>query len=183
MISLHVRLCPSEWNSEVDFQQEFVAHLCTSSCSCWNSKVPYSMPNLRKKREQNRRNYIENQESKKVAARASYNASPEMKRAAYHASYRADPEEKRPASQVASRASGLPLRVPLFKAYLRSCCLLWPARISWFMTETDSTLFTTLPYKTITVHTIIIKEHKKFYPPRNGRNKSQKKHFKKCTSM
>ena len=62
--------------------------------------------------------YIENQESKKAAARAIYNASPEMKRAAYHASYRADPKEKRVASRVASRASCLPPRVPLFKAYL-----------------------------------------------------------------
>ena len=30
------------------------------------------MPNLRKKKEQNKRNYIENQESRKAAARASY---------------------------------------------------------------------------------------------------------------
>ena len=74
--------------------------------------------------------YIENQESKKAAARAIYNASPEMKRAAYHASYRADPKEKRAASRVASRASCLPPRVPLFKAYLCSCCMLWSARIS-----------------------------------------------------
>ena len=68
--------------------------------------------------------YIENQESKKAAARAIYNASPEMKRAASRASYRADPEEKRVASRVASRAICLPPRVPLFKAYLYSCCLL-----------------------------------------------------------
>ena len=46
-----------------------VAHLCTSQCcSGWNYKVPYSMPKLRKK---NKRYYIENQKSKKVAARAS----------------------------------------------------------------------------------------------------------------
>ena len=47
-------------------------------------------------------------------------------------------------------------RVPLFKAYPWSCCLLWPARISWFMTETDATLFTTLPNKTTTAHAIMI---------------------------
>ena len=98
--------------------------------------------------------------SKKAAARAIYNASPEMKRAAYHASYRADTEEKGAASRVASRASYLPPRVPLFKAYFCSCCVLWSARISWFMTETDSTLFTTLPNKTTTAHTIIIKQQK-----------------------
>ena len=67
------------------------------------------MPNLRKKREQNRGNYIENQESKKAAARASYNASPENKRAASRgasrASYNASPENKRAASRRASRAS------------------------------------------------------------------------------
>ena len=97
---------------------------------------------------------------KKATCHASYNASPEKKRAASRVSYRADPEEKRAASRVASRTSGLPPRVPLFKAYLWSCCLLWPARISWFMTETDSTLFTTLPYKTTTAHTIIIKQQK-----------------------
>ena len=68
-----------------------------------------------------------------------------MKRAAYHATYRADPKEKRAASRVASRASCLPPRVPLIKAYLCSCCMLWSARISWFVTETDSTYFTTLP--------------------------------------
>ena len=79
---------------------------------------------------------IENQESKKATSRAIYNASPEMKRAAYHAS----PEEKRAASRVASRASCPSPRVPLFKAYLYSCCMLWSARISWFMTETDYTL-------------------------------------------
>ena len=62
--------------------------------------------------------YIKNQESNTTAARAIYNASPEMKRAAYHASYRADPKEKRAASRVASRASCLPPRVCLFKAYL-----------------------------------------------------------------
>ena len=55
---------------------------------------------------------------KKTACRASYNTSPEKKRAASRASYGADPEGKRAASQVASRASGLPPRVPLFKAYL-----------------------------------------------------------------
>ena len=89
------------------------------------------MPNLRKYKEQNKRNNLhENQESKKAAACAIYNASPEMKRAAYHASYRADPKEKRAASRVASRASCLPPRVPLFKAYLCSCCMLWSARIS-----------------------------------------------------
>ena len=74
--------------------------------------------------------YIENQESKKAAARAIYNASPEMKRAAYHASYRADPEEKKAVSRVASHASCLPPRVPLFKAYLCLCRILWSARIS-----------------------------------------------------
>ena len=74
-------------------------------------------------------NYIENQESKKAATRASYsadpkkkkasyNATPEKKRAASRSSYRADPEEKRAASWIASRASCLPPRVPLFKAYL-----------------------------------------------------------------
>ena len=83
------------------------------------------MPNLCKKKE---RNYIENQESKKAAARASYsadppkkagyNATPEKTRAASRSSYRADPEEKRAASWIASRASCLPPRVPLFKAYL-----------------------------------------------------------------
>ena len=36
------------------------------------------MPNLRKKKEQNKRNYIESQESKKAAAHASYKASPEL---------------------------------------------------------------------------------------------------------
>ena len=99
--------------------------------------------------------YIENQESKKAAARAIYNASPETKRAAYHASYRADPEEKRVASRVAPCASCLPPRVPLFKAYLCSCCMLWSARISRFMTETDSTLFTTRSNKTTAAHTMI----------------------------
>ena len=63
---------------------------------------------------------------------ADYKASPEMKRVAYHASYRADPEEKRAASRVASHTS----------------CL--HARISWFMTETDSTLFTTLRLQQLT---------------------------------
>ena len=46
---------------------------------------------------------------KKAACRASCTASPEKKRA--------DPE-KRAASRVASRASDLSPRVPLFKAYL-----------------------------------------------------------------
>ena len=47
-----------------------VAHLCTSLCCCgWNYKVPYSIPKLRKKKEQNKRNYIENQESKNKVAR------------------------------------------------------------------------------------------------------------------
>ena len=55
---------------------------------------------------------------KKAACRASYSASPEKKRAASRSSYRADPGEKRAASRVASHASGLPPRVPLFKAYL-----------------------------------------------------------------
>ena len=57
-------------------------------------------------------------EKKNYTCRASYNASPEKKRAASRASYRADLEKKRAASQVASRARGLPPRVPLFKAYL-----------------------------------------------------------------
>ena len=85
-------------------------------------EVPYSMSKLRKKKEQNKCNYIENQESKrqppmlvysadpeneKAASRTSYYASPEKKRAASRASYRADPEKRREAS-----------RVPLFKAYL-----------------------------------------------------------------
>ena len=106
--------------------------------------------------------YNENQESKKAAARAIYNGSPEMKRAAYLASYRADPKEQRAASRVASRASCIPPRVPLFKAYLCSCCMLWSARISWFMTETDSTYFTTRPNQTTTAHTMI--KQKKLLP-------------------
>ena len=53
------------------------------------------MPNLCKKKEQNK---IESQESKKAATSASYNASPGKKRAASRASYRANPEEKRTAS-------------------------------------------------------------------------------------
>ena len=105
------------------------------SCSGWNYKVPYSMPNLRKKRSRvsaitlktrkvKRQPHVlvisADPKKKKAAchAIASYNASPEKKRAASRASYRADPEEKRAASRVASRASGLPPCVPLFKAYL-----------------------------------------------------------------
>ena len=57
-------------------------------------------------------------EKEKAASRATYYASPEKKRAASRASYRADPEKWSEASQVASRASCLPPRVPLFKAYL-----------------------------------------------------------------
>ena len=40
------------------------------------------------------------------------------------------------------------------------------------MTETDSTLFTTQPNITATAHTTI--KQQKNYPPKNGRNKSQK---------
>ena len=108
-----------------------------------------------KNKEQNKRNNLHwKPGSKKAAARAIYNASPEMKRTAYHANYRADPKEQWAASRVASRASCLPPRVPLFKAYLCSCCKLWSGRISWFMTETDSTYFTTRPNPTTTAHTM-----------------------------
>ena len=103
------------------------------SCCGWNYKVLYSMPNLRKKRSRvstitlktrkvKRQPHVlvisADPKKKKAACRASYNASPEKKRAASRTRYRADPEEKRAASWVASRASGLPPRVPLFKAYL-----------------------------------------------------------------
>ena len=57
-----------------------IAHLCTSQCcSGWNYKVPYSMPNFLKKKEQNKRNYIESQESKKAAAR-SYSADTQKRK-------------------------------------------------------------------------------------------------------
>ena len=74
-------------------------------------------------KEQNKRNYIENLESRKEAARASYLIVLNQKRKRLpavlvimlvlrrkgpsRASYRADPEEKRGAFRVASRASGL----------------------------------------------------------------------------
>ena len=69
-----------------------------------------SMPNqLRKKRAQNKQNYIQNRESVKaasrVASRASYSADPDKKkavsRAASRAKYRVDPGKKKAASRAA----------------------------------------------------------------------------------
>ena len=49
-----------------------------------------------------------------------------------------------------------------------------PARISWFMTETDATLFTTLPNKTTTAHTIMTNKLPPPPPPPPPKKKWQK---------
>ena len=48
-----------------------------------------------------------------------------------------------------------------------------PARISWFMTETDATFFTTLPNKTTTAHTIMINK----LPPKKWQKQVTEKTF------